>query len=241
MTKLIINADDFGYCEAVNYGILSAYKNNALRSTTIMSNMPGFDQGVELLKENKGLSCGVHMTISCNKPVLKGLKTIVDENGRFFRSITDDAIDKMDLEEIYKELCAQIDKASRYIEIDHLDSHHHIHTLKKLEPVITAILDKYKLPIRGGFEYKLDYPKAVPLFSTFYDEGVNENYFESNFEKFKEYPVLEVMTHPAFLDSYILNSTSYAMNRTKEYEILTSQKVKNFIKEKFELSNYREL
>ena len=64
MTRLIINADDFGYCEAVNYGILSAYKHQALKSTTIMSNMPGFQQGVEILKENKGMSCGVHMTIS---------------------------------------------------------------------------------------------------------------------------------------------------------------------------------
>lgn len=241
MTKLIINADDFGYCEAVNYGILSAYKRNALKSTTIMSNMPGFNQGVELLKENKGMSCGIHMTISCNRPVLKDLKTIVDAEGRFFRRITDDMLDKMDLEEIYKELCAQIDKASRYIDIDHLDSHHHIHTLKKLEPVIVAILDKYKLPIRGGFEYKCNYPKAVTLFSTFYDDGVREDYFESNFEEFKKYPVLEVMCHPAFLDDYILKSTSYAVNRTKEYKILTSQRVKDFIKENFQLSNYREL
>ncbi len=27
MTKLIVNADDFGLSEAVNYGIISAYKN----------------------------------------------------------------------------------------------------------------------------------------------------------------------------------------------------------------------
>ncbi|MEG1311499.1 MAG: ChbG/HpnK family deacetylase [Romboutsia sp.] len=27
MTKLIVNADDFGYTDAVNMGIISAYKN----------------------------------------------------------------------------------------------------------------------------------------------------------------------------------------------------------------------
>lgn len=240
MTRLIINADDFGYCEAVNYGIVSAYKNGALKSTTIMPNMPGFKQGVELLKDNKGLGCGVHMTISCNTPVLTNLKTIVDEEGRFFRRITDELLDDMDLDEIYRELCAQIDKASTYIDIDHLDSHHHIHTLKKLEPVITAILDKYKLPIRGGFEYKINYSKAVPLISTFYGEGVKEGYFESNLEQLKNYTEVEVMSHPAFLDDYILNSTSYAINRTKEYKILTSKKVKDYIKENFQLISYRE-
>ena len=52
MTKLIVNADDFGLSEAVNYGIISAYKNGIVRSTTIMAGMPAFDHAVELLKEN---------------------------------------------------------------------------------------------------------------------------------------------------------------------------------------------
>ena len=43
MTKLIVNADDFGLSEAVNYGIISAYKNGIVRSTTIMAGMPAFD------------------------------------------------------------------------------------------------------------------------------------------------------------------------------------------------------
>ena len=85
MTKLIVNADDFGLSEAVNYGIISAYKNGIVRSTTIMAGMPAFDHAVELLKENKGLGCGVHMTLSLNKPVLNYHKTIVDENGNFYR------------------------------------------------------------------------------------------------------------------------------------------------------------
>nr|SUY83588.1 Uncharacterized protein conserved in bacteria [Clostridioides difficile] len=35
MTKIIINADDFGYCEAVNYGIISAHNNGIVRSTSM--------------------------------------------------------------------------------------------------------------------------------------------------------------------------------------------------------------
>ena len=109
MTKLIINADDFGLSEGVNYGIISAYKSGVVRSTMLWL-MPGFEHAMELLKENKDLGCGVHMTLSCYKPVLSNLKTIVDENGYFIRRITNEVIENMDLNEIYEEFCAQIEK-----------------------------------------------------------------------------------------------------------------------------------
>lgn len=46
MANLIINADDFGYCEGVNHGIVSAYKNGVVTSCSIMTGMPGFKQAV---------------------------------------------------------------------------------------------------------------------------------------------------------------------------------------------------
>ena len=48
MTKLIINADDFGLSEAVNYGIISAHKTGVVTSTSTMANMPGFEHAMEL-------------------------------------------------------------------------------------------------------------------------------------------------------------------------------------------------
>ena len=89
MSKLIVNADDFGYCEAVNYGIISAHRNGIVTSTTIMANMPGFDHAVNLLKKNKDIGCGVHMTLSCNKPLNNKFKSLVDENGMFHRRINE--------------------------------------------------------------------------------------------------------------------------------------------------------
>lgn len=241
MTKLIVNADDFGYCKAVNYGIISAYKEGVVKSTTVMANMPGFEHAMKLLKENPGLACGVHMTISCNKPVLSNLESLVDENGKFLKRITNDVIDKMNLDEIYEELCAQIEKVKRYTEISHLDSHHHVHTLKKLQPVIERIIEKYNLPIRGGFEYNLEYSKVVPMLDTFYSDNVEIDYFRKNINTLKKYDILDIMTHPAYLDAYILSSTSYAMQRTREHEILTSEEVKKYLNDNFELSSYRDI
>ncbi|HBF4079403.1 chitin disaccharide deacetylase [Clostridioides difficile] len=243
MTKIIINADDFGYCEAVNYGIISAHNNGIVRSTSMMANMPGVEHGVGLLKENKTLNCGVHMTLSCGRPLLSNLKTIVDKDGFFIRRITDEIIEKMDYDEIYRELCAQIDRVKGLgIDISHLDSHHHIHTLVSLKPVIEKIVTKYNLPIRGGFEYNLEYSKVVPLIDSFYKENVSEEYFIKNIDEIMKYDVVDIMSHPAFLDDYILNSTSYAIDRTKEHKILTSKKVKEFLeKNRLVISSYRDV
>ena len=235
MTKLIVNADDFGLSEAVNYGIISAYKNGIVRSTTIMAGMPAFDHAVELLKENKGLGCGVHMTLSLNKPVLNYHKTIVDENGNFYRRITNELIEeKFDLDEVYEEFCSQINKViNSGVNVDHLDSHHH---------VIEKIVKKYNLPIRGGFESKLDYDKVIPMTESFYNENVTEDYFEKYMDELKKHDVIDIMCHPAFVDEYLVNSTSYAMQRMKEYSILTSEKVQEYLrKNNIELTNYSKL
>lgn len=241
MTKLIINADDFGLSEAVNYGIISAYKSGVVRSTSTMANMPGFEHAMELLKENENLGCGVHMTLSCYKPVLLNLKTIVDENGYFIRRITNEVIENMDLDEIYEEFCAQIEKVRAKTDITHLDSHHHVHTLEKLRPVIERILEKYDLPIRGGFEYDFNYSKIIPLIDTFYGENVSEDYFVKKIDYLKEYEIADIMCHPAYIDDFLMKTTSYSMARINEHKILTSKNTKDFIQDNFLLTNYRDL
>ena len=244
MTKLIVNADDFGLSEAVNYGILSAYKNGIVTSTTIMPGMPAFEHAVELLKENKGLACGVHLTLSLNRPVLNYHNTIVDENGNFYRRITNELVnEKFDLDEVYEEFCSQINKViNSGIKIDHLDSHHHVHTLSSLKPVIEKIVKKYELPIRGGFEEEINYDKVIPMTETFYNNNVEEDYFEKNIDELKKYDVIDIMCHPAFIDEYLMNSTSYSMKRIEEYSILTSDKVKAFLKNNnIELTTYSKL
>lgn len=244
MSKLIVNADDFGYCEAVNYGIISAHRNGIVTSTTIMANMPGFDHAVNLLKENKDIGCGVHMTLSCNKPLNDNLKSLVDENGMFYKRINAEVISKIDLDELYYEFCSQIDKVKNAgVEITHLDSHHHVHTILHFKDVIKTIMDKYNLKIRGGFEYKFDFEEnVIPCIGSFYDKNVDINFFNNNIEIIKSYDICDLMSHPAFIDNYLLKSTSYAINRAKEHEILTSKKIKKLLDEnEIILTNYKNI
>lgn len=241
MTRLIVNADDFGYCEGVNNGIIAAHKNGIVTSCTMMANMPGFEHGIKLLKENQSLGCGVHMTLSCNRPLLDTHKTIVDENGNFYRRVTDEIIKNIDVEEVYNEFKAQIEKVKAAgIEITHLDSHHHVHLSEGLSTVVARLTKEYNLPMRGLLNKNVSYKNSVPCLGTFYKDNVREEYFENNLEEIKRYEWLDLMSHPAFTDEYLMKSTSYSYERSKEYAILTSKKVKNLLKENnIELVNYR--
>lgn len=244
MTKLIINADDFGLSKGTNYGIIEAHKNGVVRSTSIMAAMPGFDHAVELLKECPDLGCGVHMTLTAYKPLLKTHKTIVDENGYFYKGLRPNMkIEDLDLDEVYNEFCAQIEKVKNAgIEITHLDSHHHIHTAPFLKTVMERILEKYKLPVRGGFLYDFKYGKIVQCAHFFYEDTVSVETFTLNEERFKEYDVVDTMCHPAYLDSFIMGTSSYNIKRIEELEVLTSSKLKKFFQEsEVKVCNYREL
>lgn len=244
MTKLIINADDFGLSKGANYGIIEAHKNGVVKSTSIMAGMPAFDHAIELLKNHPNLGCGVHLTITAHKPLLKTHKTIVDENGYFYKGLRPNMkIEDLDLEEVYNEFCAQIEKVKAAgIEITHLDSHHHIHTAPFLKSVMERILEKYKLPVRGGFQYEFNYEKIVPYAHFFYEDTVSVETFINNEEKIKKYNIVDTMSHPAYLDNFIMQTSSYNLKRIDELEVLTSIELKEFFeKSGIEVASYRDL
>ena len=240
MAKIIVNADDFGYSEGVNHGIISAHKNGIVTSCTVMANMPGFEHGMELIKENPTLKCGFLMTLTCYKPLLKDHKTIVDQNGDFIRKPSEEVIKNIDLEEVYREFKAQIERVRERVEITHLDSHHHVHGREFLRPVIERLANEYKLPIRKSVDMMpiegIDYAQCL---GTFYMDNAKEEYFEEHLEDLRGSEVVDLMCHPAFIDAFLLGSSSYNIQRAKEHKVLTSEKVKKFLDDNgFELVNY---
>ena len=59
---LIVNADDFGMCQAVNEAVMAALPAGLLRSTTLMVPCPWSRQALRLLAEQPELPFGVHLT-----------------------------------------------------------------------------------------------------------------------------------------------------------------------------------
>ncbi|WP_416325770.1 chitin disaccharide deacetylase [[Eubacterium] hominis] len=239
MRKLIINADDFGLSEAVNYGILKGFQEGVVTSSTIMANMPAFDHAIALAKANPDLGIGVHLNVTCYKPLLPTHKTLIEKDG-YFRNQR--YLEELDEEEIYQECKAQMEKVlATGIRIDHIDSHHHIHTTKKMKPIIERLLKEYPYPIRGGFTYQNDALQSE-LTIAFYDKGVSLESFKHIVTGMSENKVYDLMCHPAYVDKFLCKVTSYAIQRIDELDILCSKDVKTFLdKEQIQLTTYQDV
>lgn len=55
-----------------------------MTSTSLMVNMPGFDHAVSLMKQYPDLlHVGIHLVTTAQYSIVKGLKTLTDENDHF--------------------------------------------------------------------------------------------------------------------------------------------------------------
>jgi chitin disaccharide deacetylase len=89
---LILNADDFGVCHAVNVAIWRSLTDGIASSTTVMAPCPWALHALRLLREHPAVPCGVHLTVIC-EPVhyrwgpltcRERVPSLVDETGYFY-------------------------------------------------------------------------------------------------------------------------------------------------------------
>ncbi|MGG2024688.1 chitin disaccharide deacetylase [Gottfriedia sp. S16(2024)] len=228
MIKLIVNADDFGYSRGINYGIIDAHKNGVVNSATMMMNMPGVSHAVELAKENPSLQVGIHLVLTCGKPLLNNVPTLVNEKGNF-KSRHEFFEDKnILLDELEREWTVQIEKfLESGLKPTHFDSHHHVHTVPEFLPVVQKLAQKYNLCARRISENALQgiAPFTDVFLHDFYGEGVTDDYFDKILTRVQDGQSVEVMCHPGYLDHEILNNSSYAKDRVKETLILSAVKL----------------
>ena len=246
MKKLIINADDFGYSRAVTNGILDSYKTGILTSTTMMMNTESTEHAVEMAKENSGLGIWVHLVLTFGRPLLATHKTIIDEKGNFQKlSFYENNNFEVDLDEIYREWKAQIEKFLSYGLIPtHLDSHHHINSFGDIYTVYLRLAREYELPVRNNIPDLKNIDKEVKSTDSFqleYKEALNT--IENITDIFKKYDSVEVMTHPSYLDKFIMENSSFNMPRLEETAFLTDKDRVSKFREStsFDLVTFREL
>lgn len=224
MIQLIVNADDFGFSSGVNYGIIDSHLNGIVNSATMMMNMEGTEQAIHLAKEHPSLQVGIHLVLTCGKPLLQDVLSLTNEEGSF-HSLSELHSKKATvlLEEVEREWTAQIEKfLSSGVPLTHMDSHHHVHTIEELLPVVQRLSKKYNLPVRAN---GLDQIQGVEPFSDvslfdFYGDGLEATYFDKLKESFTLPIKIEVMAHPAYLDTALLNGSSYTYKRIEEVDIL---------------------
>lgn len=155
--QIIINADDFGLSHDVNLAIVEAFEKGYITNTTIMTNMPGFEEAVQLSKEHGFFDrVGVHFNVFAGKPLYDGMKDVplFYQNGemtsyRFFHQST--IFEKVPTPfngNIRNALREEADRQiKRYIDAGftemHFDSHGHSHTFPLVWSAIAPVFKKY--------------------------------------------------------------------------------------------------
>lgn len=248
--RIIFNADDFGLSKGVNFGVIEAYQNGLVRSTTMMAGTPGFEHAVGLAKQNPGLHIGVHLTLTAVKSVGGVYKTITDTQGVFWRLGDMEekaAAGNIDLAEVEAEFEAQIQKVlAAGIAPDHFDSHHHVHNLPGIGTVYLKLAKKYGVGVRNYNKSLLggacaDVKTSADFSDAFYNERTTVDDLKTILSSCNG-ASLEIMTHPSYVDYTLYNCSSYHLKRIFELHVLTSDAIKDFVKEKgFEVCSFSDL
>ncbi len=130
--SLIIRTDDIGMSHSVNMAMQQLVRTGIPVSVSVLFVCPWYQEAVEILKQYPNVSVGIHLALNSEwknyrwGPVAgsAAVPSLVDENGFFFSS--SDAVHQRNpkLEEVEKELRAQIDRALRSgVKIDYVDYH----------------------------------------------------------------------------------------------------------------------
>ena len=125
--RLLVTADDFGMCHAINAGTVRAMREGVVCSSNFLVPCPWFSEALALAKEHR-LPIGVHLCVTCEwdhlswGPLTRGA-SLTDELGHFhpgFAALLERAQD----DEILAEYTAQIERVRKLgFEPTHLDSH----------------------------------------------------------------------------------------------------------------------
>jgi chitin disaccharide deacetylase len=230
--QLIVNADDFGYSKAINYGIIDCHKEGIVNSATMMMNSAGTQHAIKLAKENPSLRVGIHLVLTSGSPLLNNVPSLVDHNGNFKKQSHLLKYKDIHLDELEREWSAQIEAfLSSGLIPTHFDSHHHVHGIKEFYPVVKRLSERYQLPVRNVNNKRNDKSFLSDLFfADFYGETATQDYFTILADRVKDGQSIEVMCHPGYLDHHVMEGSSYNLARLKETAILTSVELpKNMI------------
>ncbi|WP_342323784.1 chitin disaccharide deacetylase [Kosakonia sp. BYX6] len=231
---LIVNADDFGLSKGQNYGIIESFRHGVVTSTTALVNGDAVEHAAALSQDAPWLAVGMHFALTLGRPLtpMPGLARD-GKLGKWIWQMAEQGT--LPLEEIAQELESQYQRFTTLFgrEPTHLDSHHHVHMLPQVLPLMAQFAARRGLPLRIDRNQRIDADLPTTLRSTqgfsseFYGDEVSEALFLRTLDASaaRGETSLEVMCHPAFIDNPIRLS-SYCYPRLTELDVLTSPSLK---------------
>lgn len=171
---VIINCDDLGMCHAANSGTYESLRSGVATSASLMVPCPW---AREAAGSYLGEDVGVHLTLNSEydryrwAPITQA-PSLLDGDGGFPRTLQD-TWDHADMDEVRRELRAQVERAILWgFDVSHLDSH--MGTLQLRPEFFDVYLElaiDFRLPLRlSGASTEL--PIGFPFRRLAAEEGV---------------------------------------------------------------------
>lgn len=172
MKRLIVNADDFGFTRGVNAGIIRAFKDGIVTSTTTMANGDAFHDACNLALNNPGLGVGCHLALVGGRPVTRAeqVPSLVDGEGMLpptlSRLMMKLARGSVRTDDLVRELRAQVERVvNAGITPTHFDSHKHSHIHPQVMRAVAVVANDFGVRcIRNPFErvFSGGIPSSLP-------------------------------------------------------------------------------
>jgi predicted glycoside hydrolase/deacetylase ChbG (UPF0249 family) len=255
--KLLLRTDDIGMNHSVNMGLKELAETRIPFSASVMFACPWYQEAVDILKQNPQVAVGVHLTLTAEwkyyrwGPVLgqSAVPSLVDSLGYFRPSVDQFLKSKYKLEEVEKELSAQIERAiGTGLKISYVDPHMGIAvSTPELKALTMKLAKKYKLGISAYFgeEYKSMWGVSVDTKKKEFMDYVNslkEGLHVVELHIAKSTPEMDALVD---MNSNLMNTNSgkpmASQHRQTELNMLISPEFRTLNGKKFTLTTYRDV
>ena len=137
--KLIVNADDFGQSIGINNGIIQAYEQGIVTSTSLMVRYPAAIDAARYANNHHSLDVGIHIDL--------GEWIYREGNWDPLYEVT--SLD--DTSAVKDEIKRQLEIFYRIMDRQptHIDSHQHVHQRAPVRPVFIEIARELDITLRG--------------------------------------------------------------------------------------------
>jgi predicted glycoside hydrolase/deacetylase ChbG (UPF0249 family) len=258
LPQVLLRFDDIGMNHAVNTAIAEVAKTGMPFSASIMFACPWYQEAVDILKQHPNADIGVHLTLTAEwknyrwGPVTgrSAVPSLVDSLGYFLPSTTAFQKTKYKLEEVEKELSAQIERAiGSGLKISYIDPHMGIAlSTPELRRLTEKLARKYKLGISTLSEV------------TYFGESYNDMWGEPVASKKEAFlkvldnlvpnnanmVVLHIAHSTPEMDAMndmnsSMMSNNASQHRQTELNMVLSPEFRGLVDKKFKLTTYRNL
>lgn len=247
MKKLLLRADDLGFSEAVNYGIVKSVREGLIQNCGVMVNMDATEHAVHLF-ENIPCCLGLHCNVSVGRPICppEEIPSLVDDHGIFHnsRKYRQASGEFASVEDFYRELTAQYQrfvslfgKLPAYFEAHAVNSNH-------LSVALEQVAKENGLFYQPCFrDFMLGGTYVINTLNHSMEPGYDaRSALKQELSKVMDGSCHLYVCHPGYLDQYLLNNSSLTLPRADEVDMLCDPGIRQWLDEQgFALVTYDDL